>query len=422
MITSKNRMTDISLKEVAFTTVMFCTVTLYNGVTCSVVPGERYRCPVVRVLEIIGQQQCVRKCRHRPKLCRGVNYRKRELLCELVTAIDETEPNPNYVRIKVDKTANVPDECLTCSSDDQCVTFSILLALALGKPTEQSSTFQLYGAQLAADGNRVLLCVVSLYEGVTSAVVPGERYRGPVVRVLEIIGKQQCVRECRQRPKLCRGVNYRKQELLCELVSAIDKTETNPDYVRIELNQTVNVPEMNQECLACSSDDQCVTLSSKKVHCIRAVSNLAFHKPATQSSTFTWAEVGLIYSANLAVDGNNGTDFVVDLCTSTAGGDTTPWWLVDLQAVYSIRSLRIFNRGMDKWGQDVSDRLRNVTVTVGLTESDVNTPCGFFAGPGTLSQLVVIACTTLPQGRFVKISMITEYLTLCEVEVFGYSV
>nr|XP_034315545.1 uncharacterized protein LOC105319474 [Crassostrea gigas] len=268
----------------------------------------------------------------------------------------------------------------------------------------------------------VLLCVVSLYEGVTSAVVPGERYRGPVVRVLEIIGQQQCVRECRHRPKLCRGVNYRKQELLCELVSAIDKTETNPDYVRIELNQTVNVPEMNQECLACSSDDQCVTLSSKKVHCVRAVSNLALHKPAKQSSTFTWAEAGLNYSADLAVDGNNGTDFVVDKCTSTEGGDTNPWWLVDLRAIYTIKSVRIFNRGMDEWGVDASDRLRNVTVTVGLTESDVNTPCGFFAGPGTLSQLVIIDCPTLPQGRFVKISIITEYLTLCEVEVFGYSV
>eukprot|EP00105_Crassostrea_gigas_P028488 XP_011450153.2 PREDICTED: uncharacterized protein LOC105344184 [Crassostrea gigas] len=226
----------------------------------------------------------------------------------------------------------------------------------------------------------VLLCVVSLYEGVTPAVVPDEKYRGPVVRVLEIIGQKQCVRECRHRPKLCRGVNYRKQELLCELVSAIDKTETNPDYVRIELNQTVNVPEMNQECLACSSDDQCVTLSSKKVHCVRAVSNLALHKPANQSSTHAWT--GVAYSANLAVDGNNGTDFVVDECTSTEGGDTNPLWLVDLQAVYFITSVRIFNRGMDKWGVDVSDRLRNVTVTVGLTESDVNTPCGFFAGPG----------------------------------------
>nr|XP_034316061.1 fucolectin-like [Crassostrea gigas] len=177
---------------------------------------------------------------------------------------------------------------------------------------------------------------------------------------------------------------------------------------------------MNQECLACSSDDQCVTLSSRKVHCVRAVSNLALHKPANQSSTHAWA--GVAYSANLAVDGNNGTDFVVDECTSTEGGDTNPLWLVDLQAVYFITSVRIFNRGMDKWGVDVSDRLRNVTVTVGLTESDVNTPCGFFAGPGTLSQLVVIDCPTLPQGRFVKISKFTEYLTLCEVEVLGYSV
>nr|XP_034315530.1 fucolectin-like [Crassostrea gigas] len=137
---------------------------------------------------------------------------------------------------------------------------------------------------------------------------------------------------------------------------------------------------------------------------------------------FTWPKAGLNYSANLAVDGNNGTDFVVDKCSCTAGGDTTPWWSVDLQAIYTIKSVRIFNRGIDEWGLDVSDRLRNVTVTVGLTESDVNTPCGFFAGPGTLSQLVVIDCPTLPQGRFVKISIITEYLTLCEVEVFGYSV
>ncbi|XP_052694408.1 uncharacterized protein LOC128172675 [Crassostrea angulata] len=156
--------------------------------------------------------------------------------------------------------------------------------------------------------------------------------------------------------------------------------------------------------------------------CKEAASNLALKKPATQSSTFTWPENRINYSANLAVDGNNGTDFVVDKCSCTEDGDTNPWWSVDLQAIYTIKSVRIFNRGMDEWGVDVSDRLRNVTVIVGLTVSDINTPCGFFAGPGTLSQLVVIDCPTLPQGRFVKISIITEYLTLCEVEVFGYSV
>nr|XP_034316460.1 uncharacterized protein LOC109621178 [Crassostrea gigas] len=141
---------------------------------------------------------------------------------------------------------------------------------------------------------------------------------------------------------------------------------------------------------------------------------LAFGKPAEQSSTY------LTHGPEYAVDGNRGTDLILDNCAHTGDGDTNPWWMVDLQAMYSIKSVRILNRGMDEYGTDVSFRLRDVTVTVGLTESDVNTPCGFFAGPGTLSQLVVIDCPTSPQGRFVKISKTTEYLTLCEVDVFGF--
>nr|XP_034315699.1 fucolectin-like [Crassostrea gigas] len=130
----------------------------------------------------------------------------------------------------------------------------------------------------------------------------------------------------------------------------------------------------------------------------------------------------MTYSAYLAVDGNKGTYFVVDKCTHTSGGDTNPWWRVDLMAIYTITSVRIFNRGMDKNGIDTSDRLRNVTVTVGLTVFDVNTPCGVFAGPGTLSQLVVdIDCSSVLKGRFVKIAKTTVALTLCEVEVLGYS-
>ncbi|XP_052696157.1 uncharacterized protein LOC128174714 [Crassostrea angulata] len=258
----------------------------------------------------------------------------------------------------------------------------------------------------------VLLCLVSLYERSTAAVVHGERYRGPFVRVVGIIGQQQCVRECRHRPKLCRGVNYQKQELLCDLVSAINDTESKSDYVRIKLDQTGHVPD---ECLACSTDDLCVTLSSKKVHCIRVLLGLALGKHTEQSSTYS------SYRAEYAVDGNRGTDIFHDKCTHTRGGDKNPWWRVDLLTVYTITSVRILNRGIDHGG-DVSNRLRNVTVTVGLIESDVNTPCGVFAGPGTASQLVVIDCPTSPQGRFVKISKTTEALTLCEVDVFGSSV
>lgn len=69
---------------------------------------------------------------------------------------------------------------------------------------------------------------------------------------------------------------------------------------------------------------------------------------------------------------------------------------------------------------DVSYRLQNVTVTVGLTESSANTTCGFFAGPGTLSQLVVLDCPPKTMGRYVMFSLLTGYLTLCEVDVFGF--
>uniref|UniRef100_A0A8W8NU85 Uncharacterized protein n=1 Tax=Magallana gigas TaxID=29159 RepID=A0A8W8NU85_MAGGI len=149
--------------------------------------------------------------------------------------------------------------------------------------------------------------------------------------------------------------------------------------------------------------------------CNGVLPNIAEGKPAKQSSTQS------DYNATYAVDGNRGTNHLVDKCTVTFNGDTNPWWRVDLQAVYSIKSVRILNRGIDKYG-DVSDRLRDVTVTVGLTGSDVNTPCGFFAGPGTASQLVVIDCPTSTQGRYVKISKTTEALTLCEVDVFGVPV
>ncbi|XP_052694963.1 neurogenic locus notch homolog protein 1-like [Crassostrea angulata] len=151
------------------------------------------------------------------------------------------------------------------------------------------------------------------------------------------------------------------------------------------------------------------------VLCNEVLPNIAFRKPAEQSST------KFHYNASRAVDGIRETNFLLHSCTNTDDGDKNPWWRVDLQAVYSITSVRILNRGLDRYG-DVSELLRDVTVTVGLTESNVNTPCGFFAGPGTASQLVVIDCPTSIQGRFVKISKTTEALTLCEVDVFGVPV
>uniref|UniRef100_K1QB41 Fucolectin n=1 Tax=Magallana gigas TaxID=29159 RepID=K1QB41_MAGGI len=95
------------------------------------------------------------------------------------------------------------------------------------------------------------------------------------------------------------------------------------------------------------------------------------------TETLTLCEVDS-YGAEYAVDGNRGADFYQDKCIHTDPGDTNPWWRVDQLTVYSIKSVRILNRGIDHGG-DFSNRLRDVTVTVGLTESDGNTPCGVFA-------------------------------------------
>lgn len=71
---------------------------------------------------------------------------------------------------------------------------------------------------------------------------------------------------------------------------------------------------------------------------------LALNKPAKQSTTF------YNYFANFAVDGKKGSDLNVDKCSSTNVNDLYPWWSVDLQDVYTITSVRIFNRGLDIWG------------------------------------------------------------------------
>lgn len=76
---------------------------------------------------------------------------------------------------------------------------------------------------------------------------------------------------------------------------------------------------------------------------------LAKGKPAEQSSTF------LNYSATLAVDGNRGTNVIQGLCAHTGWADINPWWRVDLQAVYSITSVKILNRGPDGYAGKLTE-------------------------------------------------------------------
>ena len=72
--------------------------------------------------------------------------------------------------------------------------------------------------------------------------------------------------------------------------------------------------------------------------CLSQYPNLAFGKPAWQSSTLAQR------FATQAVDGNRDGDFRERSCSLTAV-DEVPWWLVDLQAEHKVVRVAITNRG-----------------------------------------------------------------------------
>ncbi|XP_061170778.1 ficolin-2-like [Saccostrea echinata] len=102
--------------------------------------------------------------------------------------------------------------------------------------------------------------------GYTYFQIAGERYVGPVVGFVRTAGHRQCIKECLTRPASCRGVNYKKIHLHCEIVSSINETELSANYIRIPLNpHTVHKPE----CLSCSLGEKCITLTSNKSFCAK---------------------------------------------------------------------------------------------------------------------------------------------------------
>ncbi|XP_062607473.1 ficolin-2-like [Saccostrea cucullata] len=79
------------------------------------------------------------------------------------------------------------------------------------------------------------------------------------------MGQKQCINECLARPAWCKGINYKKIHLHCEIVSSVEGTESSEEYVSIPVNnQTIE----RTECLSCSFGEKCVTLSSNDILCI----------------------------------------------------------------------------------------------------------------------------------------------------------
>ncbi|XP_067653476.1 protein draper-like [Haliotis asinina] len=140
--------------------------------------------------------------------------------------------------------------------------------------------------------------------------------------------------------------------------------------------------------------------------------NIAFHKTATQSTTYDYLGH---FRASYAVDGNTDTDFSHSSCSHTeepAGGTASWQVLLDDHQMFNISRIRIFLR------DSFLNHNKNMQVFVDgyLCNSISGTTLDGTRGPVT--NPFDVTCSHVIKGNKVAIKMSGQYLTLCEVQVF----
>ncbi|XP_073536104.1 fucolectin-6-like [Phyllobates terribilis] len=141
--------------------------------------------------------------------------------------------------------------------------------------------------------------------------------------------------------------------------------------------------------------------------------NLARAGVASQVSDYPYStRSGL---AKNAIDGNKDTDFNSDSCTHT-DLEKDPWWKLDLSQSYKISTVVITNR-MDC----CPERLMGAEVRIGNSPDSNNPVCGTVMN--VASSTLSFCCNGM-EGRYVSVVIAghTEYLSMCELEVYSDSV
>lgn len=164
-----------------------------------------------------------------------------------------------------------------------------------------------------------------------------------------------------------------------------------------------------------------LTLCEVKVNGAHVTEDVASKKPCGQSSGENCAK---------ALDGNINGNMAAGSCTATKKMDPA-WWYVDLQDEYHVSSVHIYGR-TDCCG----DRLSNFQVRVGDTKPTSgaltnNRACNAATNNGKndynifnldnpSAPTVIVPCNR-ETGQYVSINIPDreDYLSLCEVKVFG---
>jgi hypothetical protein len=150
----------------------------------------------------------------------------------------------------------------------------------------------------------------------------------------------------------------------------------------------------------------------KKIRDPVAMPNLARGRPASQSSVSDWSRARI--PSLDAAGGNNGNiDGNYGFHTAK---EKNPWWQVDLEAIYQIDRINLYNR------HDCADRLRHFKVLTSIDGMDWE--CAHHktsdAVWGESIEPYEISIPDVRPARFVRIVLDgTEFLHFCECEIFG---
>ncbi|XP_033997450.1 uncharacterized protein LOC117491531 [Trematomus bernacchii] len=139
--------------------------------------------------------------------------------------------------------------------------------------------------------------------------------------------------------------------------------------------------------------------------------NLAVQGTAAQSSVYGSGP------ADRAIDGNRSPTWGHGSCTHT-NNDVNPWWRLTLSKTYKVFSVKITNRN------EVPERLNGAEIRIGdsLVNNGADNPRFAVITSIPAAETAEFQFLNGMDGRYVYIGIPgrEEYLTLCEVEVYGY--
>ncbi|XP_073342159.1 uncharacterized protein [Pagrus major] len=280
-----------------------------------------------------------------------------------------------------------------------------------GKATQSSRLVHPFGtANSAIDGNRESTFIDGSCSHTAEQTNPWWRVdllEAYIITSITITNRGDCCAERLNGAEIHIGNSLQDHGITNPVVAAIPRI---PAGRSLKITLTSHV-EGRYVIVSIPGSGKVLTLCEVEVYGYRAPTgeNLALQGKASQSSLHS---TGI---ANNAIDGNRASAWSQGSCTHT-GHNFNAWWRLDLGKTHKVFSVSVTNR------REVHQRLNGAEIRIGdsLDNNGINNPrCALISSiPGGFTRN--FKCNGM-DGRYVTIVIPgrTEYLHVCEVEVYG---